>query len=61
MRTTLTLDADLHRFLQDTAHCAEPFAQPVFSLGRPQVDLTKAMALANELEDRECATRIRLA
>mgnify|MGYP001594678125 CR=1 FL=1 len=76
MRTTLTLDADLHRLLQDVAHRAsrpfkqvlndtvraglaapaaraEPFTQPVFSLGRPRVDLTKALALAGDLEDRE--------
>lgn len=76
MRTTLTLDADLHRSLQEAAHRAgrpfkqvlndavraglalpavraEPFVQPVFSLGRPRIDLTKALALADDLEDRE--------
>ena len=76
MRTTLTLDADLHRLLVDAAHRAgrpfkqvlndavraglvapavraEPFTQPVFSLGRPRVDLTKALALADDLEDQE--------
>lgn len=30
-----------------------PFKQPVFSLGRSQVDLTKATALAADLEDRD--------
>lgn len=82
MRTTLTLDADLHRFLQEAAHRtgrpfkqvlnntvraglavpaarAEPFVQPVFSLGRPLVDLTKALALADELEDQELSARMR--
>ncbi len=29
-----------------------PFKQPVFSLGRAQIDLTKAGSLADELEDR---------
>lgn len=79
MRTTLTLDADLHRFLQEAAHRsgrpfkqvvndavraglalpaarAEPFVQPVFSLGRPHIDLTKALALADDLEDQERVT-----
>lgn len=30
-----------------------PFKQRVFSLGRPRVDLTKAGALAADLEDQE--------
>lgn len=81
MRTTLTLDTDLHRLLQDVAHRAgrpfkqvlndtvraglaapaaraEPFAQPVFSLGRPRIDLTKALALADDLEDQERVVRM---
>jgi hypothetical protein len=81
MRTTLTLDADLHRLLLETAHRAglpfkrvlndtvraglaapaaraEPFTQPVFSLGRPRVDLTKALALADDLEDQERVTKM---
>jgi hypothetical protein len=32
---------------------AVPFKQPVFSLGRAKVDLTKANALAAELEDQD--------
>ena len=32
---------------------APPFEQPVFSLGRAKVDLTKAGALAADLEDRD--------
>jgi hypothetical protein len=81
MRTTLTLDADLHRLLLEAAHRAgrpfkrvlndtvraglaapalraEPFTQPVFSLGRPRVDLTKALALADDLEDQERVTKM---
>jgi hypothetical protein len=30
-----------------------PFKQPVFSLGRAKVDLTKATALAADLEDQD--------
>lgn len=81
MRTTLTLEADLHRLLQEAARRAgrpfkqvlndavraglakpdqrsEPFAQPVFSLGRVQIDLTKALALSGDLEDQERASRM---
>lgn len=35
------------------------FKQATFSLGRPLVDLTKATALASELEDIELAARLR--
>ena len=75
MRTTLTLDPDVHKLLQKAsqrskmpfkqvlndavraglapqAESIEPFVQPVYSLGRPRVDLTKALALASDLEDR---------
>lgn len=75
MRTTLTLDPDVHKLLQKASvrskrpfkqvlndavrsglarsgAKAVPFKQPVFSLGRAKVDLTKAGALAAELEDR---------
>ena len=34
---------------------APTFRQPVFSLGRSKVDLTKANALAGELEDQAIA------
>ncbi len=30
----------------------EPFRQRTFQLGRPRVDLTKALALAGELDDQ---------
>ena len=39
--------------LQGRAGVAPPFKQPVFSLGRAKVDLTKAGALASDLEDRD--------
>ena len=38
--------------LQRPRSKAPPFEQPVFSLGRAKVDLTKAGALAADLEDR---------
>ena len=76
MRTTLTLDPDVHQLLKKAsdrskrpfkqvlneavrsglgaqASLAEPFVQPVFSLGRSRVDLTKATALAGDLEDQQ--------
>lgn len=81
MRTTVTLDADVHRLLEEaeyrtgrpfkqvlndavraglgrgTGTKAPAFKQPVFSLGRAKVDLTKATALAGELESREAIAR----
>ncbi len=75
MRTTITLDADVHRLLLQVAHkrkrpfkqvlnelvrsslgataMAQPFTQPVYSLGRSRIDLTKALSLSADLEDRE--------
>lgn len=38
---------------------AEPFIQPFYSLGRVRVDLTKALALAADLEDQELAAKLR--
>jgi len=38
---------------------APAFKQRVFSLGRPKVDLTKAGALAADLEDAERAAKAR--
>jgi hypothetical protein len=80
MRTTLTLDPDLHKALlrtaqrqgrpfkqvlndalraglQDGSKVVQPFRQPVFALGRSRVDLTKALALADELADFSSASR----
>jgi hypothetical protein len=76
MRTTVTLDPDVARLLEEAQHRSKrpfkqvlndavraglkrpparvpPFKQQVFSLGKPRVDLTKAGALAAELEDQE--------
>lgn len=76
MRTTVTLDHDVHSLLKETAKRSgrpfrqvlneavraglqghtmpvAPFKQPVFSLGNALVDLTKAGALAADLEDRK--------
>jgi len=38
---------------------AEPFIQPTSSLGRVRVDLTKALALATDLEDQEVVAKLR--
>lgn len=76
MRTTLTLDPDVHALLKKATQRSkrpfkqvlndavraglaaqpqhgDPFVQPVFSMGRPRVDLTKALALATDLEDQQ--------
>ncbi|MFB9066764.1 CopG family transcriptional regulator [Pseudofulvimonas gallinarii] len=36
-----------------------PFRQQVFSMGRPRTDLTKALALAGELDDQDTLARYR--
>jgi hypothetical protein len=74
MRTTVTLDPDVQRLLEEAqsrgrrpfkqvlndavraglgqpATRAPSFKQPVFPLGRAKVDLTKAGALAADMED----------
>jgi len=74
MRTTVTLDPDVRRLLEEAQHRgkrpfkqvlndavraglgrpaarAPAFKQPVFSLGHAKVDLSKAGALAADLED----------
>lgn len=38
---------------------AKPFKQRTFDMGRPLVDLTKALSLAAELEDSETLDKIR--
>lgn len=76
MRTTVTLDPDVQRLLEEAqARARRPFKQvlndavraglgrpvervaafkqPVFSLGRAKVDLTKAASLAAEIEDAD--------
>lgn len=37
----------------------QPFRQLTFTMGRPLVELTKATALAGELEDQERLSRLR--
>jgi hypothetical protein len=83
MRTTVTLDPDVARLLEEAQHRSKrpfkqvlndavraglkrpaarahpPFKQRVFSLGRPKVDLTKAGALAADLEDQEIIAKAR--
>lgn len=81
MRTTVTLDADVQKLLQDAAHRkglpfkqvlndavragltrrsakVPPFKQFAEPLGQPKVDLTKANALAAQLEDQEIMTKM---
>lgn len=38
---------------------AAPFKQLTFHMGKPVIDLTKATALASELEDVELASRLK--
>jgi hypothetical protein len=82
MRTTVTLDPDVARLLEEAQQRSKrpfkqvlndavraglkrpvarvpPFKQRVFSLGRPKVDLTKAGALAAELEDQDILAKAR--
>ena len=40
------------------AKARAPFRQPTFRMGRPVVDLTKATALAADLEDLEMAAKL---
>lgn len=37
----------------------KPYRQPTFDMGKPLVDLTKALALAAELEDQELIKKMR--
>jgi hypothetical protein len=39
--------------LRGTRRRAEPFRPTTFNMGKPLVDLTKALSLASELEDEE--------
>ena len=51
------LNEALRAGLVRTDNAAAPFRQRAFQLGRPRVDLTKALALAGELEDQHTQTR----
>jgi hypothetical protein len=80
VRTTVTLDPDVQRLLDEArqrgkrpfkqvlndavraglgapAARAPAFTQPVFSMGRAKVDLSKAGALAAEVEDAGTRSR----
>jgi hypothetical protein len=82
MRTTVTLDPDVARLLEEARQRSKrpfkqvlndavraglrrppprvpAFKQRVFSLGRTRVDLTKAGALAAELEDQDLVAKAR--
>jgi hypothetical protein len=81
MRTTVTLDPDVARLLEEAQHRskrpfkqvlndavraglgrrpakAPPFKQFAEPLGRPKVDLTKANALAGQLDDLEVMAKM---
>lgn len=45
--------------LATPANPPPPFRQQVFSMGRPRIDLTKALALAGELDDQDTLARYR--
>lgn len=44
---------------QGLSGSSEPCSTPVFSMGVPVLDLTKALQLAGELEDEHLATKMR--
>ncbi len=44
--------------LKGSAQATPPFKQPVFSMGRAKVDLTKAGALAADLEDSDTLAKV---
>jgi hypothetical protein len=46
----------VRRGLARQDHAVDPFRQRTFQLGRPRVDLTKALALAGELNDQRAQT-----
>jgi hypothetical protein len=81
MRTTVTLDPDVARLLEEAQHRSKrpfkqvlndavraglkrpaarlpPFKQLAEPLGRPKVDLTKANALAAQLEDQDILAKM---
>ena len=41
------------------AASADPFHQRSYAMGRPKVDLTKALSLASELDDQQLTRRYR--
>ncbi len=53
------LNETLRQALAPPAQSIPPFKQQHFAMGRPRVDLTKALALAGELEDQAAIARHR--
>ncbi len=54
------LNAAIRSGLTETRRRAgRPFKQPTFDMGKPLVDLTKALALAADLEDAEILARMK--
>jgi predicted transcriptional regulator len=52
--------SDLLRDRAEGASGSEPFRQTTYSMGPARVDLTKALALAAQLEDEEIARKLEL-
>lgn len=53
------LNDALRQALSTPAAAPPPFVQQQFSMGRPRVDLTKALALAGELDDQHALANYR--
>jgi hypothetical protein len=53
------LNDALRQALSAPAAISTPFVQQRFAMGRPRIDLTKALALAGELDDQHTMTRYR--
>jgi hypothetical protein len=53
----VTLNDAIRAGLAPRREKARPPSWPVHEMGRPLIDLTKAMALADELDDRQVAAR----
>jgi hypothetical protein len=54
------LNAAIREGLTSSARrkAAKPFKQPIFDMGKPLVDLTKALTLAAELQDAETIAKM---
>ncbi|MFN0299158.1 MAG: hypothetical protein ACKVQU_02265 [Burkholderiales bacterium] len=53
------LNAAIREGLASTRRTAgKPFKQPTFDMGKPLIDLTKALSLAAELEDAEFIAKL---
>lgn len=52
------LNAAIRDGLTSRKRAGKPFKQPTFDMGKPLVDLTKALSLAAELEDAEFIAKL---